>query len=129
VSEAKVTAELVWYGDEIIKRLIESQRHTISQGVDRMRDSAKRHCPFGQTRQKGAHLVESIEARMKKGFPEGYVFAGIYKPGAPAYSPHAHLVEMGTVKMRAQPFMRPAFDENVNTVKDTHLRETRKIVK
>lgn len=123
MSEAKVTAELVWYGDEIIKRLIESQRHTISQGVDRMRDSAKRRCPFGPTRERGIHLVETIKARMKKGFPEGYVFCG----GKEA--PHAHLVENGTVRMRAQPFMRPAFDENVSTIKALHLREMRKVVK
>jgi len=124
VSKAKATAELIWYGDEITKRLIEAQRHTISQGVNRMRDRAKQHCPVRR-----GDLRDSIKARMKKGCPEGYVSAGIYKPGAPAYSPHAHLVENGTVKMRAQPFMRPAFDETVAEVKDTHRRETRKIVK
>ena len=123
MSEAKATVKLVWHGDEIVKRLIEAQRHTISQGVNLMRDSAKRRCPFGPTRQRGIHLVETIKARMKKGFPEGYVTCG----GKEA--PHAHLVEDGTVKMRAQPFMRPAFDENVNTVKDMHRREMKKVVK
>ena len=123
MSEAKVTTELIWHGDEIVKRLIEAERHTISQGVDLMRDSAKRRCLFGPTRQRGIHLVETIKARMKKGFPEGYVFCG----GKEA--PHAHLIENGTVRMRAQPFMRPAFDENVGTIKTLHRREMKKVVK
>ena len=123
MSEAKATVKLVWHGDEIAKQLIEAQRHTISQGVNLMRDAAIRHCPFGPTRQRGIHLVETIKARMKKGFSEGYVTCG----GKEA--PHAHLVENGTVRMRAHPFMRPAFDENVSTVKALHLQEMRKVVK
>ena len=118
MSEAKVTTELIWHGDEIVKQLIEAERHTISQGVNLMRDAAIRRCPVRR-----GDLRDSIKARMKKGFPEGYVSCG----GREA--PHAHLVEDGTVKMRARPFMRPAFDENVSTVKALHLQEMRKVVK
>ena len=118
------TVKLIWHGDEIKKQLTEGQRHAIAQGANLIRDDAKRRCPV----RRGV-LRDSIKARMKVGCPEGYVSAGIYKPGAPAYSPHAHLVEFGTVRMQARPFLRPAFDENIAAVKALHRKAMQKVVK
>ena len=117
------TVKLIWHGEEIKKRLKEGQRHAIAQGVNLIRDDAERRCPYGRTRLTGVHLVDTIKARMKKGAAEGYVAAG----GKEA--PHAHLVENGTVRMQAQPFMRPAFDENIGAVKALHRKAMKQVVK
>jgi len=123
VSKSSATVKIIWHGDEIKKQLKEGQRHAIAQGTNLIRDDAKRRCPYGRTRLTGVHLVDTIRARMKKGAAEGYVAAG----GKEA--PHAHLVENGTVRMQAQPFMRPAFDENIGAVKALHRKAMKKVVK
>lgn len=43
-----------------------------------------------------------------------------------APTPHWRLIEFGTEKMRAQPFMRPATESNLNEVTDTFATEYEK---
>jgi HK97 gp10 family phage protein len=56
------------------------------------------------------------------------------KPGetidlsANAPTPHWRLLEFGTEKMRAQPFMRPALENNVANATSTFLREYEKAI-
>lgn len=41
-------------------------------------------------------------------------------------TPHWRLLEFGTEKMRAQPFMRPALESNISLATDTFIREYQK---
>lgn len=43
--------------------------------------------------------------------------------GAAGPTPHWRFWELGTEKMRAQPFLRPALEKNINPVTDTFIRE------
>lgn len=48
--------------------------------------------------------------------------------GAGGPTPHWRLLEFGTEKMRAQPFMRPAIENNVQAAVDTFAREAEKSI-
>lgn len=55
------------------------------------------------------------------------------KPGNPdegkgGPTPHAMLIELGTEKMRAQPYLRPALQNNINQVTDTFVIEFEKAI-
>ncbi len=75
-----------------------------------IRDSAKNKAPLGPT----GNLKRGIQAKtFSKKIPgEPASFCAInYK-----IAPHAHLIEFGTVKQSARPFMRPAIDENISKI-------------
>lgn len=61
-------------------------------------------------------LTGSIR-HMKKGNPD---------EGAGGPTPHAMLVELGTEKARAQPYLRPAMENNINAATDAFVREYEK---
>lgn len=70
-----------------------------------VRNYARHFAPYGKTRTKGTHLRDAI--LVSKGpllFTDVLVTVRYKRPGAP----HAHLIEFGTVKSPAHPFMRPA---------------------
>ena len=46
--------------------------------------------------------------------------------GAKGNTPHWHLIELGTERARANPFMRPALANNVNQVTDKFINEFNK---
>lgn len=53
--------------------------------------------------------VLTKRGRIPKGNPD---------EGAKGNTPHWHLVELGTERSRAQPFLRPALEENINPAID-----------
>lgn len=53
--------------------------------------------------------VSTLKGRIPKGNPD---------TGVGGNTPHWHLVEYGTEHARAQPFMRPALENNINKVID-----------
>lgn len=58
--------------------------------------------------------VSTLKGRIPKGNPD---------EGPKGNTPHWHLVELGTERSRAQPFLRPALSENINKVVDTLVVE------
>lgn len=58
--------------------------------------------------------VATRKGRIPKGNPD---------EGPKGNTPHWHLVELGTEKARAQPFLRPALSENINKVMDKLVTE------
>lgn len=93
-------------GKNVLKRtsiksltpMIEEARSLVPIRSGRLRDSLKISTRLSK-RQAGI-----ARRRTDKSYFEIYAGASSL--------PHAHLVEFGTVKMRAQPFMRPAWDLN-----------------
>lgn len=69
------------------------------------------HAEYSQTLRSGGSKAEAVTAlrSARRAANGGNTFAEIgVGPAVP--TPYAHLVEFGTVKMPAQPFLRPAWD-------------------
>lgn len=124
--------------DGVLEALAELKKATAKNVVKRavieaaqpMADDAKAKAPRDEgDLAEGISVTPQIVAAQaqysrKPGKEEVRAFVGPnYKPGAPGYAPHAHLVEFGTGprttkdgrstgQMPAQPFLRPAFDAN-----------------
>lgn len=70
-----------------------------------VRKYARYFAPYNKDRKKGTHLRDAIlVSDGPLAFTDVLVTVRYKRPGAP----HAHLLEFGTVKMAARPFMRPA---------------------
>lgn len=87
-------------------------RRAIRKGAKPIRDAARAKAPRRVSkppRKSGKPLHKTIvvrSARKRRGSKEVSVRVGPTRDGA-----HAHLQELGTVHHGAQPFLRPAFDE------------------
>lgn len=94
-------------------------RRALSNAAKPTVDAAKSLVPRGKTGnlQASIEISTRLKASQKKGGrPQGIeMFIGATWPkGA-----HAHLVEFGTVKTSARPFMRPAWDSTKEKVLDS----------
>lgn len=70
-----------------------------------VRKYARFYAPYDKKRKKGTHLRDAIlVSDGPLAFTDVLVTVRYKRPGAP----HAHLLEFGTVRARAYPFMRPA---------------------
>jgi HK97 gp10 family phage protein len=91
-----------------------------------VRDRARDYAPFDSGRKKGTHLRDAILVSPgPKSFPDVLVTVRYRRPGAP----HAHLVEFGTVKMAARPFLRPAVSATRLQVQAQIKREFLQLIK
>ena len=73
--------------------------------AEKVQKRAKELAPYDEGRMKGTHLRDAIVIGYGPlGLSDVVVAVRYKRPGAP----HSHLIEFGTVKMRARPFMRPA---------------------
>jgi len=104
-------SDIKWYGNEVngtVDAAIEQFLETAALVVE---GEAKNRCPVGQyprgSGRVGGHLRESITYEVDK--KEARVGTNVH------YAPY---VELGTVKMKAQPYLRPALDENKNKLGD-----------
>lgn len=52
-------------------------------------------------------------------YPKGPIPKGNPDEGPKGPTPHWHLLELGTERMRAQPFLRPALENNINQAINT----------
>ncbi len=117
-STRKTSVRLEWHGEEIKDKIRAAQMQGIGAGVDQLRDAAKSRCPVRR-----GDLQKSIKSRMNtQGKVEGYVVAG----GKGAH--HAHLIELGTVTIPPNPFMRETFDTNVGRVKKVIRNRIKEVV-
>lgn len=98
-------------------------RQALRAGCNVIKETAKQMAPVGPPSAKGAKvyggyagaLRDSIRvgARIKGGKVTAYVKAGgKTKKGADVF--YAHMLEYGTVNMRARPYMRPALDSQAS---------------
>lgn len=94
---------------------------------------ARKKAPFDKGRKAGVHLRDAIS--VKNYWKQLRIFIIGTQSRGPKSAPHSHLVEFGTVKMAARPFLSPAFKENESKIRDKIvesigrgvLRESRKL--
>lgn len=69
-------------------------------------------------RSRGKYFRETGDLKISVGvaYPKGRIPPGNPDLGPKGPTPHWHLLEMGTEKMRARPFVRPALGPNVEKV-------------
>lgn len=97
--------------------------HTAGLAV---RKWARYYAPYDKHRKKGTHLRDAIlVSDGPRAFSNSLVVVRYKRPGAP----HAHLLEFGTVKMRAYPFMRPAASTAKGEVEKILHTEILKLIK
>jgi HK97 gp10 family phage protein len=80
------------------------------KGAKTVSKESQRRAPRREGTLKKAHKARVSKRRRKDG-------AGAFSAIDRKIAPHAHLVEYGTVKMKAQPFFRPAVDATEGQVK------------
>lgn len=84
----------------------------------RIRDNIGKRARSGYSRRTGDAMVSvgvlTEKGRIPKGNPD---------TGRKGNTPHWHLIELGTEKARAQPFLRPALADNIGPVTDKFAAE------
>ena len=106
---------------EMVKRLREMKnrmaaRHlmkSVMPGAEIVRDAAAANAPRRQgAPRKAGHLADNIVIKVqKRGKSQAIVLVG---PSADHF--WGHFLEFGTAKMPAQPWLRPALENNLNAV-------------
>lgn len=94
-------AELKWYGDKAIKNMEQAISNALTASALLVEGQAKDLTPVdtGNLRNSIAHEVEKKEARVGTNVE------------------YAPFVELGTVKMAAQPYLNPALEANKGNIK------------
>jgi len=94
-------AELKWYGDKAIKSVEDAISKALEASALVVEGDAKNLAPVdtGNLRNSITHEVEGKEARVGTNVE------------------YAPFVELGTVKMAAQPYLNPALEKNKGNIK------------
>lgn len=116
-------------------------RAALRKAAQVVRDAARRNAAglddLGTGRQISANIAERWNGRHFKrtgdpAFRVGVLHGAVIRekgnpdPGTNGPTPHWRLLEFGTEKMRAQPFMRPALENNIALATDTFVQEYEK---
>lgn len=108
------SATVQWYGDDLLRQIRNGADDAMFEGGQMLLEGSQSKVPrfTGRLAKSGYVTTKSKSTYVyKKGYkkerkPEDSGIVGI------GYSaPHSHLVEFGTKKMKARPFLRPALDE------------------
>ncbi len=100
-----------WHPEAITAEIEKTAMDRLESAGEMIATSARQKVPVDTGR-----LKDSIRVTRLKGDPKMNirVYAGNRLKGGPFY---AHMVEYGTVKMAAKPFLRPALNEIKGAVK------------
>jgi len=103
----KVKVEMEWTGDRVVSNVEAASPRAVQAGAQRVEQTAKSTVAVdtGELRDSIRHEVSGEEARIGAG------------------AEHGIFVEFGTYKMGAQPFLRPAVDNNKSAVESEIGRE------
>jgi HK97 gp10 family phage protein len=107
--------------EDISKRLKElgprvARKHgqkAVREGLKPVLAEARRQVPVDTGALKRSLRIVNLKRR----------FGGVVAAQVRSLAPHAHLIEFGTVKMAAQPFLRPALDSGAQRVFDVLGRQ------
>jgi len=106
--------ELQWYGEKLIRQIQEQSPDALFEGGLLLLEDATRRAPERSGRLRQSGYVSSVN-RSNYVYRHGYKKerkpsdVGVVAVGFSA--PHSHLIEFGTRKMRARPYLRPALDQ------------------
>ena len=92
-------AKLIWKGDQVVAKVVTASREAIDETNEASASRARADAPF-----RTGSLREGIGTRSAT--ESGTVVSGQLIAAAK----HSLFVELGTVNMPAQPFMRPSAD-------------------
>lgn len=103
-----------WYGDDLKKLILDGADDAMFEGGQILLEGSQAKVPrftgrlyasgYVTTKTKSTYVFRRGYKKERKPEDSGVVGIG--------YSaPHSHLVEFGTKKMRARPYLRPALDE------------------
>lgn len=105
----ELDALLTQLPDEIAKKVVEQ---TVRAGAKVVLDAAKLKVPVRTGRLKKSLSIKKNTAAFKNYGSVKYAVGANLSARKGTTAPHAHLVEFGTVKTAAKPFLRPALEEN-----------------
>lgn len=91
--------------DKIEKKALDNAMRT---GANVVKKAAQSKAPVNTGLLRDSIKVKKDSSQQKAGAFQ----VGIFKERKKHYPFYAHMIEFGTSKMQAQPFLRPAFDEN-----------------
>lgn len=114
MAQADAHIEIKWYGDDSLKAIKDNADEALFEGGEALLEAAKSRVPVrtGRLRDSGYVTTKTQSSYAHK---QGYKKerkpeeSGVVGIGFSA--PHSHLVEFGTKKMNARPYLRPALDE------------------
>lgn len=123
------TLVINWYGDDIAKALHAEMNAALRAGLQVLIDAATPKAPVDSGMLRDSGYVATADESTYRFDPKSHEkevrpqYDGV---GVAAFAaPHAHLIEFGTVNMKAQPFFRPAFDETRREIVVTAGKELR----
>lgn len=117
-----VSYQIDWYEEELLSALENHLQEALFAAGVVLRDAAQAKAPRdeGDLAASGYVATKTQSNYVAKEGNEKERVVRSPKHALVAFAvPHAHLVEFGTVKMKAQPFFRPAFDETKEEVAQT----------
>lgn len=108
------TGKVNWYGAQFLAEVRDATPDALFEGAEQLKGAAASRAPHRSGRLADSAYAASASKNTYRKIGRGY--RRMIKPGpgqavAAFSAPHAHLLEYGTVKMAARPFLRPAFDE------------------
>ena len=111
--------------EDVKDMMTELERAALKEVAKFLRKEVKRRVPIGEgtLKRNVGTWVKTLGKRVKgqgKGTP--ILQVGVYdrtraRRKGYRYAYHAHLIEVGTVKMAAQPFLRPSVLENIDQIR------------
>ncbi len=106
-------AEVKWYGDKVIKSMEDAISKALEASALVVEGAAKNLAPVdtGNLRNSITHEVEKKEARVGTNVE------------------YAPFIELGTVKMAAQPYLNPALEQNKGNIKKIFADALKEAVK
>lgn len=116
-----------------IKLRTKGSRRALGRAAAIVRKAARQNALRVDDAETGRRIADNIGQRVRGGYSRrtgdamvsigvltqhGPIPKGNPDTGRKGNTPHWHLVERGTEKTRAQPFLRPALESNINAVID-----------
>lgn len=99
--------------DEMAKKVLEQ---TVRAGGKIVLDAAKQKVPVRTGRLRNSLVIKKDSGAFRRFGSVKYLVGANLSARRGLTAPHAHLVEFGTVKMSARPFLEPAFQENKDAI-------------
>lgn len=103
-----------WHGKELMQALRDGANDAMFEAGEILLESARRRVPvvtgnlknsgYVSTKNKSSYVKRRGWKRERKPLEDGSVVIAFS-------APHSHLVEFGTKRMAAKPYLRPALDE------------------